>query len=380
MNKNYWAPPKTASSVLVLIALLALCGVGAVERFQTNRRQSYLSEKLAAAMLTRRAMEVVKAEHLKRNLPTDPVADPAGSGLIGRLFSPVTSNTGSLPAKRTSVNPNFAAVLVDMLKEAGVGGGDAVAVGWSGSFPAINISICAALQILKARPVVIASVSASQWGANDPKFLWVDMERVLYKQGVFRFRSIAASVGGIEDRGIGLPPEGLKLIGEAIKRNNLPLLDPQNYLHSVNQRMYLYREHAGGMPIKAYINVGGGTTSVGTWKGKKLFQPGVNLFRPIGPLPVDSVMARFAREGVPVIHLIQIQELAQRYGLPRQPTRLPQVGEGEVYVRHEYNRWLAAGVLVAILLSLSVPIRFSRPLSSDIVSWGANVRDEEPLI
>ena len=43
---------------------------------------------------------------------------------------------------------------------------------------------------------------------------------------------------------------------------------------------------------------------------------------------IDSVMTRFALEGIPVIHLIKINVLAERYGLPLQPQVIPAVGEG----------------------------------------------------
>jgi len=74
-------------------------------------------------------------------------------------------------------------------------------------------------------------------------------------------------------------------------------------------------------------------------------------------MAVDSIMTRFAKEGVPVIHLVQIEKLAVRYGLPVQPKTMPIVGEGKVFYREEHNRWLAAGVLVAILASLYAFIR-----------------------
>ena len=68
-------------------------------------------------------------------------------------------------------------------------------------------------------------------------------------------------------------------------------------------------------------------------------------------------MTRFISRGVPVIHLVEVNELARRYGLPLQPTQMPSVGEGSIFARAEYNRWLAGGVLAAILISLYAFIR-----------------------
>ena len=83
--------------------------------------------------------------------------------------------------------------------------------------------------------------------------------------------------------------------------------------------MALYREHAGSRPIRAYVNVGGGTSSVGTRRAKFAFQPGINRRTPPRAALIDSVMARFLDEGVPVIHFLQVNRMAQRYGLPLSP-------------------------------------------------------------
>ena len=60
-----------------------------------------------------------------------------------------------------------------------------------------------------------------------------------------------------------------------------------------------------------------------------------------------DTMLDLARD-VPVIHVTQIKQLARAHGLPLRPGSIPRVGEGTVYVRPEYNRWLAALALVTI--------------------------------
>ena len=90
----------------------------------------------------------------------------------------MTSLPGHLGSKQTSINPNFAAVVVGMLKDAGVQEGDCVAVGCTGSFPAMNVAVYSALETLRARPIVICSAGSSQYGANTPDLLWIDMERL----------------------------------------------------------------------------------------------------------------------------------------------------------------------------------------------------------
>ena len=73
----------------------------------------------------------------------------------------VTSLPGKLANKQMTVNPNFAAAIVQMRKDAGVEKGDFVAVGVSGSFPAFNVCTYTALETLRARPIVIGSGASS---------------------------------------------------------------------------------------------------------------------------------------------------------------------------------------------------------------------------
>jgi poly-gamma-glutamate system protein len=357
MKKIYWRPHRVSATALFLITLLSLAALVSVENIKLKKQQRWYPEKMAAARLARNGFELIKQERLRRGVPIDPEADPSGSGLIGASMTSVTSDTGYLPAKQTSINPNFAAVIVHLLKLAGVKEGDVVAVGPSGSFPSINICAYAAIHVLKLKPIIISSASASQFGANDPDFLWIDMERVLTERRLWSYRSVASSRGGIDDRAFGLSKEGRRLIDEAIRRNGLQFLDVKSSAEGAQRRMQTYSEQSGGHPIKAYINIGGGTASVGTTVSKKLFKPGLNRTAPRGAIGLDSVMGRFVTEGVPVIHMVYVVELAQRYGLAIQPTAMPPIGEGKVFVKLEHNTWLAIVGLFLILLCMVAFIR-----------------------
>jgi poly-gamma-glutamate system protein len=357
MKRVYWRPPSVSRSALALIAVLATFALIVVESFPVQTRQRFYEEKIAAARKAREAMAVIKDERVRRGVVIDKEVDPAGTGMIGSALTAVTSNTGYLDAKRASANPNFAAVIVDMLKRAGVEKGDLVAVGMSGSFPALNIATFAAIQVLEVQAIPITGVSSSEWGANDPDLLWVDMERILVEKRVFNLRSVAASRGGIDDRGFGMSKEGRALLEAGIARNGLFLIDPKSLADSIEQRMQVYEERAAGRPIKAYVNVGGSTASVGTHVGKKQFVPGLNLDLPRGSGLVDSVMLRFASRDVPVLHVTEVKELAKKYGLSQEPDAIPRIGESSVYVRAEYNRWLAGGGIAIIFAAMLAFIR-----------------------
>lgn len=357
MKKIYWRPNKISNTALTLIAIFSLSSLFMTERIQIQVKQAYHHQKLAASKLALEAFQHIKQERLRRGMRIDPELDATRSGLIGELMSSITSNTGHLYSKQTTINPNFAAVVVDLLKQAGVNEGDVVAVGMSGSFPAINICVYAAIQTLRLNPIIISSASSSQWGANDQRFSWLEMDRFLFQKNIFKFRSLAASIGGIEDRGLGISKSGKRLLMDTIERQGISFIDPENFSQSILKRMETYNQLAGDEPIKAYVNVGGGTISVGREEGKLLFKPGLNKKMPFGTGVIDSVMTSFARQDTPVIHFINIIRLAKKYGLPLAPTIMPSVGEGDIYMRRQYNPWLAAVSLLLILTSLYAFIR-----------------------
>ncbi|MEZ4224347.1 MAG: poly-gamma-glutamate system protein [Polyangiaceae bacterium] len=366
MKRVYWRPPGVSRSALAMIALAAIAALVVVERFPVVRKQAYYAEKMRAARLSYDAMRAVKAERVKRGLVMDAESDPHQTGLIGFPITPITSNTGYISAKRASTNPNFAAVILHYLKRAGVEHGDRVAVGVSGSFPALSISAYAALQVLEAQPLVVASVSGSEWGANDPAYTWLDMERTLYDEKLFSHRSLAASRGGIDDRGMGMSKDGRALIDAAIARNNVERIDSTSLVDAIERRMAIYDARAGDKPIKAYINVGGGSASVGTHVGKKQFRPGLNLEPPRGEGIVDSVMLRFAERGIPVVHVSNIAEIAKSNGLKADSDANPRIGEGSVFIKAEPNRILAGigvGLILMVMLAfirLDVGLRILR--------------------
>lgn len=354
MKTIYWRPTAVSKKALILFMLLSILGLYAVETFKTHKKQSFFKQKLLAAKLALVAMQQIKTERLKISKTIDSKVDPGRSGLIGELITPVTSNTGHLPAKQTSINPNFAAVMVHLLRKIDVKENDVIAIGFSGSFPALNIATLSAIKTLKLKPIIISSSSASQWGANIPGLLWIDMENKLFKAGVFPYRSIAASLGGLEDKAVGISTRGRVLLQKAIVRNQIREIIAVSFTNSIDERMKIYQEQAGEAAIKAYINIGGGTISVGTKVGKKLFRPGLNRTVPMATGNIDSVMLRFVRSGVPVIHIINVDKLARRYGLPLQPTKIPSPGEGKIFSREEYNKFLVLAILMVLLVGLYI--------------------------
>lgn len=348
MKKIYWRPKTVSRTALTLIASVAVAGLAIVENVRVERNTRYYEEKLAATEMAARGMEKLYLTRVELGYAIDPSLDPGRSGMVGLTNSSVTSMVGDLPSKLASANPNFAAIFVDMLKETGVQEGDVVALGISGSFPALNLCMISALETLGAKPIVIASGSSSQWGANIPELLWIDMERILHDEGIIKTRSIAASLGGDNDRGLGLPENGIEIIRKSIEQNNLPLIE-KRVKDSADERMKIYSQNAGQKPIKCYINIGGGVVSTGRALGKESFKTGINLLPPPNIDQIDGVAPRFIKEGVPVIHIVNAALIAEQNGLPVPPTTYPEIGAGPVFIVNDYNRILTAVLLVLIV-------------------------------
>jgi poly-gamma-glutamate system protein len=185
------------------------------------------------------------------------------------------------------------------------------------------------------------------WGANDPDLTWLDMESVLLREGIVSHRSVAASRGGGDDRGRGLSPEGRALVDSALVRNGVPEIDEDTLDESIERRMELYDEAAGGREYACYLNVGGGLASIGSTQIGKLLKPGLTRHVEARNFPRRGTLVRMGLRGMPVIHVPRADELIERYGLAEEPTPLPELGTGNIFYRDRYNVPLA-GVLAAI--------------------------------
>lgn len=351
MKGIYWRPQRTSSTQLSLVALFSLLGLLLVERFPITEKQPLYDVKMKAARATQRAFEHIGLERIRLGVPVDPSVDPAGSGLIGPEDSLLASKYGHLPAKQTSINPNFAAVAVELLRRARVAPGDVVAVGLSGSFPALNAAVTIGIEALGAEPVVIASVSASEFGATHPDLTWLDMERVLYDRGLIENRTVAATLGGVDDLALGHTKRGRELLTEAIARSGRPVLVVDSREDAVDARLRVIEAATGGRPVEAYVNIGGGSASMGTEENRERYEAGINWEPPPG-VDARSVASELVATGVPVINFTHIEELARRFELPQQPFTVPPPGEGRVFIAPAYHRLAAVVVLVLIVAGL----------------------------
>ena len=356
MKKLYWQSHFLPRSFMIVMCIFSLLAVAIVEYHQLLTPEKYYREKLAAALLTNSSMEAVKKYRLSLGVPIDHFADPQKSGLIGAPITQITSDHGNLDSKRTSINPNLSALVVTWLKEINLKKGDKVAIGLTGSFPALNIAVLSAIKTLKLKPVIIVSAGASQWGANIPGLSWINIQHYLYQKRLLPYKPTAASLGGIEDRAWGLSKAGKNILRSAIDEYHIPFIDSKNAKDAISKRMKIYAQYESkNSRIKAYINIGGGTASLGKNNTRKrTLKSGLITSLPVTALSDESVTTTFLKRGVPVINLANVDHLAKQYGFPESPQDKQMVGYGSLFFHKTYNIYLATGALAVIILFLVI--------------------------
>lgn len=311
--------------------------------------------KYQAAKLAADAFKAVRDFRAQAGLAIDEINDPNRTGLIGTQYSLTTYGRGDQSGAMTATNPNFVAVVISLLRRAGVKTGDVVAVGLNGSLPALNIEVLAACKVLGVTPVIVSAVSSGMWGANDPRLTWLDIEALLNRSGILGFKSAAASLGGEGDNGRGLSPEGRAWLDSAISRNHVLRLDPESLGEAVTRRMAVYQREAQGARIRAFINVGSAVANLG--EATRPLPTGRIDRRP-EQLPAPSVVRAMAENGAAIINLNDVPRLAYRYRFPVAPIPLPALAKGRLFVGPKYPVGLALVFAVVVVVLLFFVIEY----------------------
>jgi poly-gamma-glutamate system protein len=344
---------RASTPALVGLACFALAAYAVAERSLTPVHAEAYRMKLEAVRLMQKAEGAIATSKRERGVAVDPRNDPTGSGLVGPEFTLITTDRGAQAAKSLAAHPNFAAAVTQMMLQAGVRGGDLVAVGMTGSLPGMNLAVLAACRAIGAEPILITSAGSSMFGATDPEMSWLDMEAVAVKAGLWPYRSLAASLGGGGDVGRGLSPAGRQLLIDAIDRGGARLLDPPNLLVAVRERVALYDSVAAarGKPIRLYVNVGGGVASLGGAQNGRLIPAGLSQRLTTRNYPNRGVINVLGERRLPVIHLLQVERLAREFDITDGAANPEPAGQGMLFIRKRYNLWITAGAALLVLLA-----------------------------
>lgn len=354
---------KKNSGVVLLLFFLSILFITLVKIIPDTSSDFPRKEMIEASRIMVEATGVLKKCRKRKGISFNIKNDLNETGLIGVEHSFITTSVGRLEAKRTSTNPNFAGLLVLLLTECGVKEGDVIAVGASGSFPALIVATLSAAKAMKAKPLVINSLGASQWGANQPDFNWLEMWRCLKAHNIFSVPPLAVSIGGERDVGDDMDAEGRTYILQEIGTSGFPFLSEPGLVRNVRSRMDFYRQGANGKEIKAFVNIGGSWANMGTDSSILRVKPGLNRITDLPPLETRGMIFSMAAENIPVIHLLYVRGLIRKYGLPWDPVPLPQPGEGRLYGSAKGKPFSFVLIGAAyLILALLITLFWKRPL------------------
>jgi len=335
--------------ILFLMSLLFFVSANIIPSWSGT---SWKEEMVKASGFMVEAMENLKECLKVKEYSLDEKNDINKTALIGMEFSSITTTVGDLEAKRTTTNPNFAGLLVFLLREAGLQRGDTIAVGASGSFPALIVAVLAAAKAMRVDPMMICSLGASQWGANNPNSQLLSMLNCLLDRGVIAVKPIAFSLGGESDIGEGMDSQGLALLMKGIKESGIHFLHEKKLKRNVEERLRLYRSSAGKKEIKAFVNIGGSWANMGIDPEILGVKPGLAKITHFPAKEKRGVLYEMSAQEIPVLHLLNINGLVQRYGLPWDPVPLPQPGEGEIYqiIGEKQKSFLFIAIIYLLLI------------------------------
>lgn len=335
------------------VTLAAACawiglGIGLTVAGKYEKTADDFNVKIEAATLHGQMMNEIKEYKNELGIPLVE-EDIHKTGMIGEPYTEITTTHGAIEAKRTTANPDMAAVVVQMLEEAGMKEGSRVAIGFSGSFPAMNLAVLSACETMNLDYSYIASVGASTYGANQPDCTFPDMVLRLYHEGYIERLPEYFTFGGRADCGYDMNPELRDGIYQRLIKSEVEVVEPASFPENIEQRRAAYE--AEGMP-ECFVAVGGNYTNSGP--GDKDIPYGVIKPGKIRTVDENSGLIQvYNSQDLPIINILNIKKLVTDYGLAFDPESLKNPGESAIYKETAYPMLPAAvGILGAVMIIL----------------------------
>ena len=337
-----------------LAAALLAAAVLVIYLLGRRVRLPYADEMEAAARLQQRVTAAIKAERLSRGYDLAP-EDTLGLGLMGTRVSPITTSLGSEEAKRTSQLPDFAALAVRYLHEAGVRPGDRVGACFSASFPGIDLGVLCAAEVMGVDLSYSVSIGASNLGANLPGYVLPEMILTAYEAGLVSTLPDLITLGGDGDAGENMlaylldDEEDIREVEDMKARLEAEGLTVTYYDDGYEADVLDRMARMGD--IAAFINVGGNILGMGDTDAAVSFGQGLlpEAEPKIGPQ--SGLVERYLSLGVPTIHFLNIKQICTEVGIPYDPMAVPEIGASGVYFSRRYSRPAVAAALALFLVA-----------------------------
>ena len=289
--------------LLLAVAMAGLWYLAAPARL--TGEENLLWEKVRAAQLHLAAW----AE--EKGLEAPAGSDPWACGLIGVEWSGITTTLGELASKRTACNPAWAVQFHRWFRQQGLQKGDPIAIYSSSSFPGLLLNALAAAEAMGLEPLVIVSLGASTWGANRLAAPWPVLAAELRRAGFISKRADYYTMGGDEELGNGMPPEGQVLLRKAAADAGVELLTAASLEEMVVLKSQLLQRGR----VKLLINIGGSHANMGADPDVLQLQPGLHSAAEAGQAGKGVIGFALSR-GIPVLHVLNIKTLAGQAGIP----------------------------------------------------------------
>lgn len=351
---------------LLILALVFLFINYYLKPKEIRIKSKYYPEMLVAAQKNKLLQEEIYNERLRRGIEIDKNLDKNETGLMGLEWSGITTTLGDIEAKRTSTNPDFAALLVKLFKEVGLKEGDTVVANFSSSFPALNLAFISAVDTLKLKSIIITSIGSSTYGGNIEDFTYLDMENYLYSKKLINNRTIAYSLGGTGDIGKEFDKDLIEKIKNRLDSYNLKFFYEENFEKNLENRYEFYKVESANN-IKAFINIGGNLLSLG--KNADIVDNQKILLTKSSPIKTGLV-GKFLEDDIPVFYLLNIKSIALYYNIEFDPDKFSEIGTSSIYYMSSKNFWnyVIIAIFSLFILTHLIFFRFKKNKFTEISS------------
>ena len=346
-----WVKSNISIKYLIILLIIITISFFLVEFTKKKEITDYYDIQIEAANIMSRSLQIIRQERESRGITISEKTDPNKTGIIGEEYTRLTTTLGNLSAKRTSTNPDFAALMVKYFKQAGLVSGDVIAIGSSGSFPGLILATLSACKATGVKPLLIYSIGASEYGATISNFTFIDMLEILNRNNVIHYQLLAVSMGGNNDQAEAmLYPDSKKLIRDIARNSDVLFIDTENMSENIQKRMELYKNAAGDKSIKLFVNIGGASANYGNTTASITYPNGLIKNGPkIPDNPERGLIFEYQSLNIPVVHLLNIRDLALKNGIPVDPTPLPKIGQSQVFFELRYQKWL---IVITVIIGI----------------------------
>ncbi|MGC9361624.1 MAG: poly-gamma-glutamate system protein [Candidatus Syntrophosphaera sp.] len=366
-----YRPSLKSNLSLFLLLVFAIILFVVASNSKVTIKSNYYEQKVEAANLMKAFMDSLKAEQERLGIPFDRINDPFETGLIGDARTTITTDRGLLSSKQAALNPNLAAVFIEEFHKADLRPGDHVAIGTTGSNPAVNLALYAAIKVMELKPSIIVSLSSASYGANREEYTWLDMEAILKEKGMIDFGCAYASLGGKDDLGIGLSDTGISALLDAMQRNGVDPLLNSTLEENVKAREIAYDQLLPeGKRYKLFVNIGGGLANVGSEPNANQILEGFNTKLAEEQFIPEGIMMVMARKNIPVFSMQHVQRWIRNYDLASDTGEMAEPGVGSAFSQKKHNVTVAViclVLLVAAIVGVIILDRRDRHFMANIV-------------